>query len=239
MLLIKELGDVIPAQLPRADNKSITLPLFSRWEMDVKGIPLIKEEPVTSSREDLLYNETKSCFMFLLQALNISPNEGLQNILDSASQSNQTHLILKSRTTTDLLIRVIQSIPNIEQGLLHDIEKEYQEQEHIKSSLNEELNQLEIVYSAIQTHNQFLNSQIEVYKEYLVNVRGKSVAQGIKKKNSKFTHAYFVKEGVVVKSSMLADKISNCFYTLVSNSPASFLLSLFFKGMTGLIHILI
>ncbi|GAA5873665.1 hypothetical protein JCM3774_005008 [Rhodotorula dairenensis] len=61
-VLLEELGPP-PAQVPRKENRTVELPLFSRWEMPIQDLTtaLMAENNVTQN--DILYLETKSIFV--------------------------------------------------------------------------------------------------------------------------------------------------------------------------------
>src|SRR4051812_44728791 len=67
-ILLVEAGQA-PAQVPRKDNKTIELTLFSRWEVPIQDLTtaLMSENNITQN--DILYMETKAIYVQLIRSL--------------------------------------------------------------------------------------------------------------------------------------------------------------------------
>ena len=72
-----------------------------------------------------------------------------------------------------------------------------------------DLERLKAVLKNIHEHNEFLKQQFDAYKQYLTNVREKSVTAPSKDKNKakpkgpfKFSHVKLTQDGIIIESEV-------------------------------------
>ena len=172
--LLKDLG--IPhAQLPRKENATIELPLYSRFEMPIAELT----SSLDLTNEDILYMETKTLFVQLLRVLPastpISRPLNLPKVADAAALLKDPVMVRKG-------IKAMANLRDLEDYKLVDPKHGYtplaaeieQELVHLGSQRTkalDELKSLEGVYNTILEHNAYLRNQLSTYKQYLQNVR--------------------------------------------------------------------
>lgn len=222
-----ELGSA-PAQVPRKENRTIELPLYSRWETPIQDISTALMDSVTQN--DLLYMETKSIFVQLMRSI---PNAAetrpinLPMIAERAATTKDATLVRKGIKVQEML-RVLEEIGVVDRSdgyrLMQDeVAAELAHLGSLREKVQQESKSLEAVYKTIGDHNNYLKGQLEQYKAYLQNVRltaskdkGTSTGVGVvtvggkEKKPTKsavlgpyrFTHAQLEKEGIIVESNV-------------------------------------
>lgn len=220
-ILLEELGPA-PSQVPRKENRSLDLPLFSRWEGNIDDL----SAALDITQEDVLFMEAKSVFVQLLRsfpATSIAARRplNLRRIGEAATSMKDIQMFRKGMRGQELIkdleaLGVITSEDGF-QILREEIEQELQHLGGMKEKAVEEIKKLDEVYKTIRDHNAYLVSQLETYKSYLHNVRSQSEgskrgvigqgSSGKEKKNQvlgpyKFTHQQLEKEGVIAKSNV-------------------------------------
>lgn len=222
-----ELG-AAPAQVPRKENRTIELTLYSRWETPVQDIQSALMDSVSSS--DMLYMETKSIFVQLIRSIpNASEKRpyNLAVIAERAATTKDATLVRKGIKVKEML-RELEEQKIIEQGdgyklMQEEVAAELTHLGNLREKVVLETKSLEAVYKTIGDHNNYLRSQLEQYKAYLQNVRltaskdkGSTTGVGVvtvggkEKKPAKsvvlgpyrFTHAQLEKEGIIVESNV-------------------------------------
>jgi Ras GTPase-activating-like protein IQGAP2/3 len=174
-MLLKDLGTPTP-QLPRKENITIDLPLYSRFETPIAELT----SSLDLTHEDILYMETKTIFVQLLRILPIStPGLGkplsLPKVADAAALLKDPIMVRKG-------IKAMANLRDLEDLSLVDPRDRYnplaaeieQELVHLGSQREkalDELKSLESVYNTILEHNAYLRNQLSTYKQYLQNVR--------------------------------------------------------------------
>jgi Ras GTPase-activating-like protein IQGAP2/3 len=242
-VLLHELGPA-PAQIPRKDNRTITLPLFSKWETQIDDLTAALD----ITQEEIYFMEAKSTFVMMLRSLpsNTSVTRRplrLERIAEAAATTkNDTVMVKKGIRSIELLNQLQEmGVINKEDGfaLLRDeIEQELVHLGSMREKVIEESRKLEEVYRTIRDHNIYLQQQLETYKSYLHNVR--SQAEGKQRKQQKhqvlgpykFTHAQLEREGVIQKSNVPENRRANIFFNFTSPLPGTFVISLHYKGMS-------
>ena len=227
-ILLDELGPA-PAQVPRKENRTIDLNLFSRWETPIQDITtaLMAENNVTQN--EILYMETKSIFVQLIRSIPHAADKRPINLAAIAEKAATT----KDATLVRKGIKVKEMLRELEEHKIVDRKDDYKlMQEEVAAELAhlgnlrekvlQETRSLEAVYRTICDHNSYLRGQLEQYKAYLQNVRGNSSDKGSaggvgvlafggkEKKPSKtqaqgpyrFTHAQLEKEGIIMESNV-------------------------------------
>ncbi|KAE9407728.1 Rho GTPase activation protein [Gymnopus androsaceus JB14] len=254
-ILMDELG-AAPAQVPRKENRTIELTLYSRWETPVQDIQSALMDSVSSS--DMLYMETKSIFVQLIRSIpNASEKRpyNLAVIAERAATTKDATLVRKGIKVKEML-RELEEQKIIEQGdgyklMQEEVAAELTHLGNLREKVVLETKSLEAVYKTIGDHNNYLRSQLEQYKAYLQNVRltaskdkGSTTGVGVvtvggkEKKPAKsvvlgpyrFTHAQLEKEGIIVESNVPDNRRPNIYFNITSPTPGTFIIALHYKG---------
>ncbi|KAK6543176.1 glyceraldehyde-3-phosphate dehydrogenase 1 [Orbilia ellipsospora] len=240
-ILLDELGPA-PNQLPRKDNRSVILPLFSRWEQPIDDLTAALD----ITEEDVLFMQAKSIFVQLMRtipsnALAARRPLKLDKIADlAAASSRDAAMVRKGIHVMDLLNQLEEMgvlSKQDEYSLLRDeVEQELVHLGSLKDKVVQETVKLEEVYKTIRDHNAYLVGQLETYKSYLHNVRSQSEGKVRKQQKQqvlgpyKFTHQQLEKEGVIQKSNVPDNRRANIFFNITSPMPGTFVISLHYKG---------
>ena len=201
-----------PAQLARSENRSVQLPLVSRWDQTKIDANSVAADQLTKT--EFLYYDTKALFV---QILRLSPTWAskrpleLMNIVEMASKSKNAAMVAKGLKISDMMQELI-SLGTISkadnfQVMVEEIQEEIQNLGDLKTKVSEELKSLNVVYKTIQDHNDYLRSQIETYKAYLQNVRvqaGSTPQKAAKTSGvpKKFTYQKLDSEGIIAESTV-------------------------------------
>jgi Ras GTPase-activating-like protein IQGAP2/3 len=172
--LLKDLGAPTPL-LPRKENTTIDLPLYSRFEMPIAELT----SSLDLTHEDILYMETKTVFVQLLRVLPsstpIARPLNLPKVADAAALLKDPVMVRKG-------IKAMANLRDLEELNIVDPRDRYnplameieQELVHLGSQRTkamDELKSLDGVYNTILEHNAYLRNQLSTYKQYLQNVR--------------------------------------------------------------------
>ncbi|KAI8330166.1 Rho GTPase activation protein [Chlamydoabsidia padenii] len=176
-VLMTEMGQA-PSQVARKDNKTIDLPLFSRWEIPIQDLTtaLMSENNITQN--DILYMETKAIYVQLIRSLpHLSGALGLDldYIAETAATTKDPQLVRKGIKVKDML-KELDDMGIIDHRdryklLVEEITQELTHLGNLKEKVLLELASLESVFKTILDHNTYLRGQLESYKAYLQNVR--------------------------------------------------------------------
>ncbi|KAF8526311.1 Rho GTPase activation protein [Hysterangium stoloniferum] len=254
-ILMDELGPA-PPQVPRKENRTIELTLYSRWETPIQDITTALMDSVTQN--DLLYMETKSIFVQLIRSI---PNAAdtrpinLPVIAERAATSKDATLVRRGIKVKEML-RELEELKVVEEAdgykLMQDeVAAELAHLGSLREKVQQESKSLEAVYKTIGDHNSYLRGQLEQYKAYLQNVRltaskdkGSSTGVGVVTVNGKekkatktavlgpyrFTHAQLEKEGIIVESNVPENRRPNIYFNITSPTPGTFIIALHYKG---------
>ncbi|KAJ1661120.1 RasGAP protein [Dispira simplex] len=200
-ICLEELGPA-PAALPRAENHTLVLPLFSRWEtsINVDLTSFSGESSVTQN--DILFMETKALFIQLIRSMAHIPGMNLDfarhsgnrrdpafimaqaarldldSIADAAATSNDPVLVRKGIKVREMLRELTEAgvvdRQDRYQLMLEELGQELVHLGSIRETVYAEISSLEAVYKTIVDHNQYMQSQLESYKAYLQNVRSQA-----------------------------------------------------------------
>ncbi|KAF4571136.1 glyceraldehyde-3-phosphate dehydrogenase 1 [Pleurotus pulmonarius] len=253
-ILTDELGPA-PPQVPRKENRTIELNLYSRWETPVHDLQSALLDNISSN--DMLYMEAKSIFVQLIRSL---PNIGkgpynLASIAERAATTKDSTLVRKGIKVKEMLRELEeQRIIDRSDGyrlMQEEVAAELVHLGNLREKVLLETKSLEAVYKTICDHNNYLRSQLEQYKAYLQNVRltatkdkGSTTGVGVvtvggkEKKPTKavvlgpyrFTHAQLEKEGIIVESNVPDNRRPNIYFNITSPSPGTFIIALHYKG---------
>ncbi|KAJ0424080.1 Rho GTPase activation protein [Aspergillus carlsbadensis] len=239
--ILQELGPA-PSQVPRKENRTITVPLFSRWETALDDLT----SALDITQEEVFFMEAKSTFVQILRSL--PPNSSvarrplrLDRIAEAAATLKNDAVMVRKGIRTMELLSQLQEMGVIDRSdefsLLRDeVEQELVHLGSLKEKVLEETKQLEEVYSTIRDHNAYLVGQLETYKSYLHNVRSQSEGKSRKQQKHqelgpyKFTHQQLEKEGVIRKSNVPENRRANIYFMFKSPLPGTFVISLHYKG---------
>jgi Ras GTPase-activating-like protein IQGAP2/3 len=228
-ILLDELGPP-PAQVPRKDNRSIDLALYSRWEMPIQDITtaLMAENNVTQN--DILYLEAKSIFVQLIRSIPRLAERRpivLPIVAEQAATAKDATLVRKGIKVKEMLremeeLRLVDRKDNYKL-LTDEVANELVHLGNLREKVVLETRSLDAVYKTICDHNSYLRSQLEQYKAYLQNVRQTSAGKGkssggvgvvtVAGKDKqpaksqtlgpfKFTHQQFEKDGVIMETNV-------------------------------------
>jgi Ras GTPase-activating-like protein IQGAP2/3 len=240
-VILHELGPA-PTQLPRKDNRTITLPLFSKWETQIDDLTAALD----ITQEEIFFMEAKATFVMMLRSLptNTSITRRplrLDRIAEAAATTKNDSVMVKKGIRSIELLNTLPEMGVISKedgyALLRDeIEQELVHLGSMREKVLEETKKLDEVYRTIKEHNTYLVNQLETYKSYLHNVR--SQAEGKTRKQQKhqvlgpykFTHAQLEREGVIQKSNVPENRRANIFFNFTSPLPGTFVISLHYKG---------
>ncbi|KAF2436123.1 GTPase-activating protein-like protein [Tothia fuscella] len=239
--LLQDLGPA-PAQLPRKENRTINLPLFSKWETPLDDLTAALD----ITQEEIFFMEAKSTFVMVMRSLPQGTSVTrrplrLDKIAEAAATMKNDSVMVKKGIRAIELLTQLQEMGVVakEDGyaLLRDeVEQELVHLGSMKDKVVDESRKLEEVFKTIRDHNVYLVGQLETYKSYLHNVR--SQAEGKSRKQTKqqilgpykFTHQQLEKEGVIQKSNVPENRRANIFFNFTSPLPGTFVISLHYKG---------
>ncbi|KAH0550928.1 hypothetical protein GP486_007706 [Trichoglossum hirsutum] len=240
-VLLQELGPA-PAQLPRKENKAISLPLFSKWETAIDDLTAALD----ITQEEVFFMEAKSTFVQIMRSL---PSNSvvmrrplrLEKVADAAATLRNDAVMVRKGIRAMELLSQLQELKVIDRAdsfsLLRDeVEQELVHLGSLKEKVIDETKKLDEVYRTIRDHNGYLVGQLETYKSYLHNVRSQSEGKQRKQQKHqvlgpyKFTHQQLEKEGVIQKSNVPDNRRANIYFNFTSPLPGTFVISLHYKG---------
>ena len=243
-LILQELGPA-PAQLPRKDNRTINLPLFSKWEHAIDDI----NAALDITPEEVYFMEAKATFVQILRSLpqNSSVSRRplrLDRVAEAAATLKNDAVMVRKGIRSMELLSQLQECGIIDKSdgfsLLRDeVENELIHLGSLKEKVLEETKKLEEVFRTIRDHNSYLVGQLETYKSYLHNVRSQSEGKSRGKQKVqvlgpyKFTHQQLEKEGVIQRSNVPENRRANIFFNFTSPLPGTFVISLHYKGQSN------
>lgn len=242
-VLLQELGQA-PAQLPRKDNRAISLPLYSKWETPLDDLTAALD----ITQEEVLFMEAKSTFVLIMRSLPANTNVlrrplRLDQVAEAAATTRNDSVMVRKGIRGIELLSQLQEIGVITKddgfALLRDeVEQELTHLGSMKDKVVEETQRLDEVFRTIRDHNDYLKSQLETYKSYLHNVRNQSAGKTSRKPQKpvtlgpyKFTHQQLEKEGVIQKSNVPENRRANIYFNFTSPLPGTFVISLHYKGI--------
>ncbi|KAA1066218.1 glyceraldehyde-3-phosphate dehydrogenase 1 [Puccinia graminis f. sp. tritici] len=181
-ILLEEIGPA-PAQVPRKENRTIELPLYSRWEIPIQDITTALMAENNLTQNDILYMETKSIFVQLIRSIPQLTEKRPMNLLqiaERAATAKDAVLVRKGLKVKEML-RELEEIKLCDRKdghklLVDEIAAELTHLGNMREKVLLETKSLESVYKTIGDHNNYLRSQLEQYKAYLQNVRITSTA---------------------------------------------------------------
>ncbi|CAE6461807.1 unnamed protein product [Rhizoctonia solani] len=255
-ILADELGQA-PSQVPRKENRTVELPLFSRWETPIQDVAqaLMSENNVTQN--DILYMEAKSIFVHLLRSMPQAQDKrsiNLPAVAERAATTKDATLVRKGIKVKEML-RELEELRIVDKNddyklMREEVAAELVHLGNMREKVLMETRSLDAVYKTICDHNNYLRSQLEQYKAYLQNVRltsqkdrgttgvGVVTFGGKERKPTKaavlgpyrFTHAQLEKESIIVESNVPENRRPNIYFNISSPTPGTFIIALHYKG---------
>lgn len=240
-MILQELGKA-PPQLPRKENRAITLPLYSKWEQSFDDMT----QALDITQDEVYFMEAKSAFVQIMRSLPSTASVTkrplkLEFIAKAAGQMKDPVMVRKGIRCMELL-NTLAEMQAIDRGddyaiLRDEVEQELAHLGSLKENVLLESSKLDDVYKTIRDHNTYLLSQLDTYKSYLHNVRSQSEGtrrgKEVKVKELgpyKFTHAQLEKDGVIVRSNVPENRRGNIFFMFRSPLAGTFVISLHYKG---------
>ena len=239
--LLRDLGPA-PVQLPRKENRTINLPLFSRWESAIDDLTAALD----ITQEEVYFMEAKSTFVQIMRSLPSNAAVAkrplrLAKVADAAATLRNDAVMVRKGIRAMELLSQLQELSVLDKAddfsLLRDeVEQELVHLGSLKDKVLDESHKLDEVYRTIRDHNSYLVGQLETYKSYLHNVRSQSEGKQRKQQKHqvlgpyKFTHQQLEKEGVIQKSNVPDNRRSNIYFNFTSPLPGTFVISLHYKG---------
>ncbi|GAK62841.1 rho GTPase activation protein [Moesziomyces antarcticus] len=257
-ILIDELG-ASPGQVPRKENRTLDLPLFSRWETPIQDLTTAFMSENNVTQNDILYMETKSIFVQLLRSIPTLAEKrpiNLPQIAERAATTKDATLVRKGIKVKEML-RELEELKVVDRRdgyslMTDEVATELTHLGNMREKVMQEMRSLEAVYKTICEHNNYMRSQLDTYKSYLQNVRMTSgsakdksaggvgvISVGGKEKKApktqalgpyRFTHAQMEKDGIIVESNVPENRRANIFFNITSPSPGTFIIALHYKG---------
>ncbi|KAK4692845.1 Ras GTPase-activating-like protein IQGAP2/3, partial [Lecanoromycetidae sp. Uapishka_2] len=240
-IILQELGPA-PAQLPRKDNRAISLPLFSKWELAIDDMTAALD----ITQEEVYFMEAKATFVQILRSLPPGSSVSrrplrLDRVAEAAATLKNDAIMVRKGIRSMELLSQLQELRVIDKSdgfspLRDEIESELIHLGSLKEKVLEETKKLEEVFRTIRDHNAYLVGQLETYKSYLHNVRSQSEGKSRGKQKVqvlgpyKFTHQQLEKEGVIQRSNVPENRRANIFFNFTSPLPGTFVISLHYKG---------
>ncbi|KAG8700309.1 glyceraldehyde-3-phosphate dehydrogenase 1 [Ceratobasidium sp. 395] len=255
-ILADELGSA-PGQVLRKENRTVELPLFSRWETPIQDVAqaLMSENNVTQN--DILYMEAKSIFVHLLRSMPQATDKrpiNLPAVAERAATTKDATLVRKGIKVKEML-RELEELRIVDKAddyklMREEVAAELVHLGNMREKVLMETRSLDAVYKTICDHNNYLRSQLEQYKAYLQNVRLTSqkdggttgvgvVSYGGKERKPakatvlgpyRFTHAQLEKESIIVESNVPENRRPNIYFNISSPTPGTFIIALHYKG---------
>lgn len=242
-LLLQELGPA-PPELPRKENRTITLPLFSRWETSIDDL----NSTLDITQEEVFFMEAKSTFVQIMRSLPHSSGVlrrplRLDKIAEAAATLKNDGVMVRKGIRSMELLSQLQTLGVIDRSddfsLLRDeVEQELVHLGSLTEKVLEETKKLDEVYKTIRDQNSYLLSQLDTYKSYLHNVRIESSKHSKNPKPKelgpyRFTHAQLEREGVIRKSNVPENRRANIYFMFRSPTAGTFVISLHYKGQSN------
>jgi Ras GTPase-activating-like protein IQGAP2/3 len=162
----------------RKENKSIELPLFSRWEMPIQDITTTLMAENNLTQNDILYMETKSIFVQLIRSIPQLTDRrpiNLPMVAERAATAKDATLVRKGIKVKEML-RELEELRLVDRKdgyklLTEEVSAELTHLGNMREKVVSETRSLDGVYKTICDHNHWLRNQLEQYKAYLQNVR--------------------------------------------------------------------
>ncbi len=187
-ILIDEIGSA-PGQVSRKENRTIELPLFSRWETPIQDMTTAFMSENNVTQNDILYMETKSIFVQLIRSIPQLAEKrpitipqlaekrpiNLPLIAERAATTKDATLVRKGIKVKEML-RELEELKVVDRRdgyalMTDEVAGELAHLGNMREKVMEEMDSLDSVFNTICEHNNYLRSQLDTYKSYLQNVR--------------------------------------------------------------------
>ncbi|XP_031568487.1 GTPase-activating protein-like [Actinia tenebrosa] len=251
-ILLDELGQA-ELQMSSLDNLTIHLPLTNKWGPSKQ---VLRTESIESTFSKKIESEAvkEQCRKLLVKMLCLRPCLMLENTLYDAVMKAQDEPSTDWGGLAEYLLHVYQAVEEFHSVLTNDAlyYQELKEEAQLKllkyEKFEMELKSLERVYEALDNHGNFLQEQLNAYKEYLVVVRNRAASiPKIQKRSSfglsssqggpkvvRFSYNQLERDGVIVETNDIPEKRkADISVTVSSPEPGIYTVTLFYKGETS------
>ncbi|KAF9310331.1 glyceraldehyde-3-phosphate dehydrogenase 1, partial [Linnemannia elongata] len=146
-MCLNELGPA-PPQVPRKENKTIILPLFSRWETPIQDLHSTFLQETNITQADIMYMETKSILVQLIRSIpGIADKRplDLMKIAETAATTKDAILVRKGIKVKEMLIE-LEALNVVDDHFTFMTEEVTEELRHfgnLREKVNEEAASLE------------------------------------------------------------------------------------------------
>eukprot|EP01137_Pigoraptor_chileana_P029672 Opistho-2@15132 len=250
-IILNDLGPA-PEQLPRKDNRTVSLQLFSRWEEDAAtdgpndSRPGSSRDSRTVDPTSLLQVDTKALGLRVLRALRGVPPPTIDTMIAATQKSTNQWLVRMGQNISENVKSMSDQGFKETKALYDEIKLKFEGLPRLKEKVDGELKSLQNVYKNIVDHNNYLRQQLDAYKVYLQNVRSQAgsgttlkskdrLARGTTEHKRlvgpvRFNHVQLEKEGVIIESDVPENRRNNIYFNFSSPEPGLFVIALFYKG---------
>ena len=251
--ILKELGPPLE-KVPRKENYTLELQLFSRWETDMPETTSSPLHENNISQSDTLYMETKAAFVQLLRALPEGEPipQDIATVAERAAKSRNAVVASDGERALRLLheFKQLRTDAVIQQSIMkEEVVAELNFLGNKRDKMMSEMDSLREVLDSIDDHYVFLCGQLETYKSYLQNIRMLSGTKrgrgtlGVKHvlgpdpwyrlpeyHTYRLTYAQLERENVLAHSTVPEERRPHIYFQFTSPSPGSFLIALHYRG---------
>ncbi|KAK3726915.1 hypothetical protein QZH41_016700, partial [Actinostola sp. cb2023] len=251
-VLLDELG-AAEHQIPCMEDLTVHLPLSNKWG---PAKQVLRTDSLESTFSKKIESEAvkEQCHKLLAKMLSLCPSLMREDTLYDAVQRAHTEYTTEWGGIADYLMHVYHSVDEFHNVLNNDnlFYQELKQEVHLKlmkcEKFEMELQSLQRVYEALDNHGNFLQEQLDAYKEYLVVVRSRAVSVSkVQKRSSfglsssqsgakvmRFSYNQMEREGVIVESNDIPEKRkSDISVTVSSPEPGIYTVTLYYKGETS------
>jgi len=260
-LLLKYQGDIISSQddplsellkdlpeptedMQKNQNTVITLDLI-KSSRDNQEMPALAPRGVSLDISDEIATTWRQCKHLLMRLFRMAPHCLQQSELEAALKvalSSPMKDVVSHADFTSEHVKTLQQLGGLKyQGrdLFEEVKASLPSQKALLQNARLELNGLRSVHETMMEHFEYLQEQLDTYKEYLTAVRAK--VGEVQSSNSyifrkprgtyRFTHAQLEKEGVILETTGIPTQRRGAIYYILScSAPGIYCISMYHKG---------
>jgi len=245
--ILKNLG-AAPKELPKAENRTIALQLLDRRQTRLSTAI----DSFAAPQVNGLYLQAKT---LLLSVLHLLPSKTAQTHLqafleeqkqvavrenDDSLADHISNVISMLHTLADMgLLKKLENTDATFDNFLWEIATEAVDRNNRLTTIQKRLERVSFALKSIETHHQYLQQRLALYKEYLENVRKggaqkvevPSAAKKIKSTKQKFMHTELEEMSVIESTHPSVDKsvLKRCYYVFENVAPGRFEITLYMK----------
>lgn len=230
------LHTIVKLELIQHSRENLDMPAFAP-----RGVSLdVSDEIATTRRQckhllQLLFSMAPHCLQEpdLQGALKVAVNSQFQDVVSHAELTNE-HV----RT-----LRELGGLGHQGRDLFEEIKTSFPTERSLLQKARLELKSLRSVHETMAEHTEYLQEQLDAYKEYLSAVRAKVGMSGnshvFRKPRGtyRFTHAQLEKEGVILETPGIpVQRRGSVYYILSCLEPGIYSLAMHHKGHSKAIY---